>query len=299
MRGLLHWLLASPLRSGPASAALAFSRLFDLFGAALIALVAMRKGFVPALQSVAVAFPLIMVAGHLSGLGIALPLAVLALWVPVLVLGLLLRRTGSLALTLQAGAGMTGAALAAWYVLDPEPLATVRAFLDGQVLPLLEGMEGRSAALTAEQKEALVRIAPGMMAAGSFTVAALALLVGRWWQAVAFNPGGFRRDFHRLRHGRHAVLIVAALVLAAALSGQPVLSGFALAGIVTLIFQGVALAHGVIAAAGQPVIWLWGMYGLLVLLPLPVTVLLAVAGGLDNWMNFRRLAGQDALDSNE
>lgn len=299
MQGLLHWLLAGPWRAGLISAALALSRVFDVFGAALIALVALRKGLAPALQAMAVALPLLIAAGHFSGLGISLPLAVLGLWMPVLLLSLVLRNTGSLALTLQAGAGMVGTVLAAWYLLDPQPLVTVRAFLDGQVLPLLEGVEGRSAELDTDQVDALAKIAPGLLAAGSLAVVTLALFIGRWWQAIAFNPGGFRQDFHRLRQGRSVALIVAVLVVAAVISGQPVVSGFALAGVVTLIFQGIALAHGVLAATGQPAIWLWGLYGLLVLLPLPLTVLLAVAGGLDNWMDFRRLAGQGAANSNE
>lgn len=299
MQGLLHWLLASPLRSGLAAAALALSRIFDVFGAALVALVALRKGPGAALQLVAIALPVLVIAGHFSGLGMTLPLAILGLWMPVLLLSLVLRNTGSLALTMQAGAGMLGAVLTAWYLLDTEPLATVQAFLDGQVLPLLERMEGGQTGLNADQRDALARIAPGLMVAGTLVVLVLAVIVGRWWQAIAFNPGGFRQDFHRLRQGRTAALAIAVLALAAAWTGQPVLVGLALGGAVTLIFQGVALVHGVVAATGQSGLWLWGAYGMLILLPLPACVLLAIAGGLDNWMDFRRLAGQGAVKPNE
>lgn len=298
MQGLLHWLLASPLRSGLAAAALALSRLFDIFGAALIALVALRKGTVAALNAAAFAVPLLLAASYFGGSGILLPIAVFGLWMPVILLSAVLRNTGSLAVMLQAGAAAAGLVLAAWYTLDTDPLGTVSAFLDAQLLPLLESMGNEPGALNADQHAALARIAPGMMAAGSLLVVALAIVAGRWWQAIAFNPGGFRRDFHRLRHGRTVALAAAVLVLAASITGQPVLNGFALAGAVALIFQGIAMVHGVIAATGQPGLWLWGMYGLLLLLPLPATVLLAVAGGLDNWMDFRRLA-KGAADSNE
>jgi hypothetical protein len=144
------------------------------------------------------------------------------------------------------------------------------------------------------QMQALARLAPGMMAAGSLMIFILAVIVGRWWQAIAFNPGGFQEDFHRLRQGRNVALLVAILVFVAALTGHPVLGGFAFAGAVTLLFQGLAMVHGVVAAAGQNVAWLWAMYVVLALLPLPATVLLVVAGGVDNWLDFRRRAGQDA-----
>lgn len=299
MQGLLHWLLASPLRSGLAAAALALSRLFDVFGAGLLALVALRKGFAPALKMIFVALPLVFVAGYVSGLGAALPLAVLGLWLPVLLLSQVLRQTGSLALMLQAGIGIAGTALLAWYVLDAEPLASVQAFIAEQLLPLMQRMEGAPTQLTESQLTAMARFAPGLLAAGSLVVSSLAVMIGRWWQAIAFNPGGFRHDFHRLRHGRIAVLAIAALTLAAAMTRQPVVIGFALAGVAVLIFQGVALVHGVVAAARQPGFWLWGMYGMLLLLPLPATALLAIAGSIDNWMDFRRLAGQDVANSNE
>lgn len=298
MKGLIHWLLASPFRSGLAAAALALSRVFDIFGAGLLALVALRRGLVPALGMMAVAAPLVALAGAFSGFGVVLVFAVAGLWIPVLLLSLVLRNTGSLALTLQAGAGLAGIVLAGWYLLDAQAMTTMHAFIEGQVLPLLAQMEGQPA-LNEDQLEALARIAPGLMAAASLVVTVLAVFVGRWWQAIAFNPGGFRQDFHRLRHGRTMALLAAALVLAALYTGQPVLLGLAFAGAVTMVFQGIALAHGVVAAMGQPGIWLWGMYGLVLLLPLPAVTLLALAGGMDNWMDFRRLAGQGAVKPNE
>lgn len=296
MQGLLTWLGASPVRAGLVAAALALSGLFDIFGAGLIAFVALRRGVSHGLLAALVALPLIVAAGLFSGLGTMFPLAVFGLWTPVLVLSHVLRRTGSLALAMQAGAIIAGLVLAGWYLLSPEPLAAVRAFLEQQVLPLVERVEGTEPKTDLDK---LVRLAPGFLAAGSLLVATVALLIGRWWQAIAYNPGGFRRDFHRLRQGRSAAIAIAVLVLAAALSGQPVVIGLALAGTLALLFQGIALVHGVVAATRQSVLWLWAFYGALLVLPLPVTLVSAVLGGVDNWMDFRRLAGPGAANSNE
>lgn len=292
MQGLLHWVMRDPFRAGLVAAALAWSRLFDIFGAGLIALVALRKGIGQGLLAAITGLPVVAVASHFGGFGLALPAAVAGLWVPVLALSQVLRRTGSLALAMQAGAVLAGVVLAGWYWLSPEPLDAIRVFITQQVLPLVEG-------LGEERVDGLVRMAPGLLAAGSLLVATLALLIGRWWQAMAYNPGGFQRDFRRLRHGRSATAVIAAAVLGAALAGHPVLVGFALAGALMLVYQGIAVVHGLFAAIRQSVLWICAFYAALVLLPLPVTLVLAVGGGLDNWMNFRRLANPGATNSNE
>lgn len=299
MQGLLQWLLAGPLRAGLVAAALAVSRLFDVFGAAVLALVALRKGFMPALHVIVIACPVIILAGYLGGFGMGLPMAVMGLWLPVLLLSLVLRHTASPALALQVGVASIGTLVAAWYLQASEPLATTLSFIEQQVLPLVAQMEGAPGELSDKQLQALARIAPGLVAAGTLLMAGVTVLIGRWWQALAFNPGGFGAEFQRLRHGRSAALIMLALFAAAAASGHAIAIGFAMTALVALIFQGIAVAHGVIAATGQSGFWLWGMYGLIFLLPLPATVLLAIVGSVDNWMDFRRLAGQDAEKSTE
>ena len=298
MQGLLHWVMASPVRAGLVAAALALSRLFDILGAAVVALVALRKGPGPALLTASAGLPVVAVAAWLSGLGMALPLAVAGVWAPVIALSQVLRRTGSLALGLQAGAVLALAILAGWYLLTPEPQVLMRGLIEQQFIPVLERMQ-RGIEFDEQQLESLAGLAPGFIAAGSLLVTVVALLVGRWWQAVAYNPGGFRHDFHRLRHGRSATALVGLAVAIALASGHPIAVGAALTGATVLLMQGVAVAHGTVAALRQSSLWLWALYGALIFMPLPVSVALTVTGGLDNWMDFRRMAGQGAANPNE
>ncbi|MEZ5581549.1 MAG: hypothetical protein R3F37_01040 [Candidatus Competibacteraceae bacterium] len=39
----------------------------------------------------------------------------------------------------------------------------------------------------------------GLIFANGLASLLCGLLLGRWWQALLFNPGGFSREFHELR----------------------------------------------------------------------------------------------------
>lgn len=289
MSGVLRWLLGSPLRMGLVAAALSLSRLFDLFGAAVIALATLRAGLGGAALVLAIAAPVVIAVSLVSGAGMMLALAVFTLWLPVIGLSLVLRRTGSLALMTQAAALLAALVVGAWFGLAADPLASIRTLLQEFLLPLMGADD-----VPAERIEAIAAMMPASMAGAAVLLTSVTVMLGRWWQAIVYNPGGFRHDFHRLRQGRVAAALVAAVVLVAFLTGHPVAGVFAYTGAVTLLLQGLAMVHGVVAASGQPAAWLWGMYALMFFLPLPAAILLAFAGGVDNWLDLRRHAGLDA-----
>src|SRR5690606_2484533 len=47
----------------------------------------------------------------------------------------------------------------------------------------------------------------GLLAALIAMNALLALLIGRWWQAMLYNPGGFRAEFYEFRLGKNLALV--------------------------------------------------------------------------------------------
>jgi len=52
------------------------------------------------------------------------------------------------------------------------------------------------------------------------------------------------------------------------------------------MLQGLAVAHALVKARHLSVLWLAGLYGVLMLIP-QVIVLVAAVGASDNWMNWR------------
>lgn len=114
----------------------------------------------------------------------------------------------------------------------------------------------------------------------------LALLLGRWWQALLFNPGGFKEEFHQLRLNRvHALVCVAASLYCASRGLD--YHFWTLLFALPLLISGIALVHSVVALKNWPGQVLFVFYASLVIYP-PWVIALAI---VDVWINFRaRLA---------
>ena len=271
----------------------------SLVSGAVVALVTLRGGPVPGLQVAGAAGLVTVLAGQLVFGQIVAALAfALLLWVPMLVLALVLRYTRSLATTLQA-ALLFGVALVAFYVIGfDDAAAEWKTLLEGVLGGFFEAQEIDEASRAA-LIEAMARWMTGTLAAAYFLQVVASLLLARWWQSLLYNPGGFRQEFHALRLSR--TLAVAALPLFAAVvvDGLPdVLRYLALPVAAAFFLQGLALAHGQLAAFNAGPGWLIGIYALLVVAPPYAFMALTTAGYADAWMDFRgrmakRTGGQD------
>ncbi|MBC9249198.1 hypothetical protein A9179_02800 [Pseudomonas alcaligenes] len=126
----------------------------------------------------------------------------------------------------------------------------------------------------------------GLMAALLQIVSLLCLVLGRFWQAALYNPGGFGREFRVLKLSPALALGL----LAAMLLGPNIGTGLAMLtpiSSVPLAFAGVALLHGLVAEGRLARFWLVGLYVLLLLqmqLVYPLLVALAI---VDSLMDFR------------
>ncbi|KAB7628364.1 hypothetical protein [Alkalilimnicola sp. S0819] len=253
---------------------------------AVIALFALRKGWREGL--LIIVFTAGVCALGLTLLG-GLPQQVLRpaleLWLPVLLVAGWLRASVSLSSTLQLLAGLGVLTVLGLYLLVPEPEAYWAAQFE-QMRQLLEVGEADWAML----REQIVPIMSGLWAVNLMLLVLIGLLLGRWWQALLFNPGGFRQEFHGLRLDWRLAVLALALWVASAFTGPGLVNdlGLVLSGI--FLFQGLSLIHAVGAARD----WGRGWFVLLyVLLPLILQILMAVGMGdaIFNWR--RRLMGSD------
>ncbi|WP_312465626.1 hypothetical protein, partial [Stutzerimonas kunmingensis] len=146
-----------------------------------------------------------------------------------------------------------------------EPIAALASELQ-KVLP--DALSGAYQQLSVEERgrleSLLAPVLTGLLAALLQVVTLLSLMLGRYWQAALYNPGGFGSEFRTLRFPPLlAVLLLVGMLLGPNLGAQlavltPLCS-------VPLVFAGIALMHGLVAQGRLPRFWLVGLYVTLVL----------------------------------
>jgi len=152
-----------------------------------------------------------------------------------------------------------------------------------------------------EQAHFASLIAPvltGLIAALLQIVSVLSLIVGRYWQALLYNPGGFGREFRAIRFP----LLPAMLLLAFMLLGPnigPQMAMLTPLCSVPLVFAGLALIHGLVAQKRLARFWLVGLYVTLLLFMQLIYPLLVVLAIVDSLIDFRgRLVSKDPDNAN-
>ena len=256
------------------------SVLFCWISAAILVLVTLRKG--AGAGAWLLMWALLPAGVLLVAFGDSGPLALLC---GAMALALVLRATVSLPYallaTLPVGA-LTGLSL----------IVFGEAYLDQIVVFFAEFLGNLEQQLTSGSDEAVVLARPtalqvaGMLAAGNAMSAALCLLLGRYWQALLYNPGGFGEEFKSLHYlpALTTGLALGAMALAALGSEWRT---WAMICAVPLNFAGLALVHARAKWRGQGTGWLVGFYLAWVFFD-PVKLLVVFAAIADSWFNFRQ-----------
>lgn len=117
----------------------------------------------------------------------------------------------------------------------------------------------------------------------------LSLILARWWQAMLYNAGGFRAEFHALRLDRRQVLGLLLLAFGFAALGE----GFRIwiwMPLVPLAFAGIGLVHSLLGARGLG--WWLGFFYVALLLFAPLKQFLVVLAAMDSWVDIRGWAAR-------
>lgn len=113
----------------------------------------------------------------------------------------------------------------------------------------------------------------------------LALLLGRWWQALLYNPGGFGSEFCALKLPKSLSAVLLLLLLAVIGSDGDWGAWVGLLSL-PLLLVGMAIWHQVVATLKWGTPWLVLFYiGLIVVGPF--SMLVVILAGLDSWLDFR------------
>jgi len=231
MRGRWQALAVAVLGAG--------SLLFGWLSAAAVALVTLRKGVGEGGWLVFWALLPAGLAAWMSG-----DIGSVVLLLGTFSLAVVLRITVSLAMAVLASVVLGAAGGAGLLLFSGE-------FLEQLVLIFSE-LIGNLEANLAEGGDVLTLDRPtpsqvaGILAAGNAVTAVLSLLLARYWQALLYNPGGFKAEFHRLRLPVGATLGIGCVAVVIWLQ-EPWISGWALVWAVPLMFVGFALVHAWVA----------------------------------------------------
>jgi len=222
----------------------------------------------------------------------------LVLWAPIWLLAVLLRSSRSLALVVQVALLLAFVAVGYFYLSFADPVEHWMKMLREPMQMLLQNSEVKVD--TPEFEKLLQSVAQWMTAvltAGFFLQLVMALFIARWWQAVLYNPGGFGEEYRAMQYPQWLALLAAPLLIWFMLGEPPEwLGAIATLLIAAYFLQGLAVAHALLKHLNAHVVWITGVYVLL-LLALPyVMTALAMTGFTDAWMNFRKNVQSSAND---
>lgn len=280
MRNLATFLMRGYLQAVPALVLVSLLPLLSWTGAALLALITLRQGLQRGLLTAAFAAAALgLIYGVVFGAAqLVLPL-MLELWLPILILSWWLRRTVSLASTLRLAAGLAGLAVCLVYLAYPDQQALWSPLLD-QLGEMAQSQQADE--LVQAFGERVLPLMTGILVLGFAATIVAALLFARWLQALLYNPGGFRREFHALSLGRPMALFAAGLLLAALVLGYGLVHDLAFVVSAVFALQALALVHALVAARSGSRAWFVSLYILLPLL-FEVAVAIGVADAVFGW----------------
>lgn len=217
---------------------------------------------------------------------------VLLAWLPAWLAASVLRQTVSLALSLQGLAVISLLAIIFIYALFPNFGEYWREPLDMLVQQLAEQSDEFSLAELKQTEDWVIGFLPGLFVSSIMFGTMLSLFIGRWWQAVFYNPGGFAKEFQSLDLGKASALGAIAIMLVAMALGN--IFSVALVAVVFVLYgmQALSLLHAVINIRKVNATWLLAIYLIMFFVP-HLMLLLVFAGLVDPWLNIRQRVKQD------
>jgi Predicted membrane protein (DUF2232) len=263
----------------------------SILSAAAIGLVTLRKGSRDGIVTILGAGFAVGILGQmlLGSPGFAIAYA-LGFWLPVWIFSTLLRESGQLGLTLEVALGLGLLGIIGIYLINPDPASMWHERLQLVLQPLLENPPP---GIEIEQIETgiltISHFMTGILVTGSVVSLVLAMLLGRWWQALLFNPGGFRKEFLSLKSHAIIAYVILLIFVSASLTSGPIAEGMQNASILAFFFYlivGTSVLHVLVSATSMSKFLLPVMYILMFFVP-HVLLPVALVGFTDTWANWR------------
>lgn len=265
---------------------------FSFLSGAAVALVTLRMGMQQGL--LLVLWAVLAVGGVGLLLSNPMPGAVLAvgLWLPVWAMAVSLRRTARPERSLLLATVYGLMAVLAFHFSMEDPVQWWNDLMQ-------EGLQGTLAQKTEAQRDQLLHkldLISGLMTGASAAMLSTSLIgclmLGRWWQGLLYNPGGFAEEFRRIRMGRPLTLgLLMVVALMSVTEVRQIYQDMLFVLVVPFAVQGLSVVHALVKRRKMHSGWLTALYVLLFIATGQMALLLAFVGAVDNWFDFRRFFG--------
>jgi hypothetical protein len=209
----------------------------------------------------------------------------LLLWLPVWVISIILREKRKLSLAVEIAVFIGILGVAGFYLYEPNPAAMWAEIL-GQMVQ-------QTNAPIKDVKNWIDNFShymTGMFAAGTVFSLLFGLFLGRWWQSLLFNPGGFKQEYLALSTDRKLatgslIILATAFFTAGTLSEIAWNMTILLFALYTVI--GTSVLHVILAQTKMSRFAVPLFYITLVLIP-QVLPPVAIVGLIDAWLDIRK-----------
>ncbi len=256
----------------------------SIVSSASVALVTLRRGAVEGLIVLGCSTAVAGLLGYfLVGNFQFVLLYGMVLWLPVWVISIILREGRYLSLAVEIAVLLGVLGVIGFYLYNADLAVMWKAILT-QMVP-----SNAPVADITHTLDVMSHYMTGIVAAASVFGLLFGLFLARWWQALLYNPGGFKQEFLSLNtHPRLALGSIAVVVIAALSSGviSEIAWNITILLLVLYVFIGTAVLHALFGSMKMGRFMVPMFYVTLFLIPhamLPV----ALVGLSDAWMNLR------------
>lgn len=281
MRSIAEFIMRGRVQAALAVAIMVLPGLFWL-GAAAASLVLLRKGINQALPIAVIGLVIGLISWYFDK---PIPFFV---FVSTLVLAHVLRMTVSWVYVLIVSVLLSVCCYWIFYFYPTQLMVMMTASFAQHFPNILQ----ETYQITAEQSIEMVKLTAPIFVPLVYTIGVqylsiVSLILGRYWQALLYNPGGFRNEFYQLRIpiGIMTALVIGMLIVPSLMDSFVVLTSTCS---VPLALAGLSLVHSTLAKAGMKM----GIVMFYILLIIafyvfyPLLIILAI---IDSFLNLRKL----------
>ena len=288
MQAIAAWLVARPVNAIAVLAATLLLPFRTMTSGAALVLLILHSGAQKVAVYALAAAAFVVGLGYFTGLAVTeLAATVAAIWLPIGLLAMLMRRTRSLTLTLQLSIVLAFVALVVINLGLEDPGAVGNDWLDQMIAYFNEVGNYGQANMLAESRAELAPLVTLFIVLGVWLVYVMVLLFGyALFRSLPDQTAVYGR-FCDLSLGRVLALIAAVVLSLTLVSNAVLLQQLAIMCIAVFSVQGLALMHWLQVERGLPMFVMIIVYLLLMPLAAVLGPLLAMTGYADVWLDLR------------